>query len=137
MKKIVLFEDSLETAQAYKQSAHGEPVLLSIYSSPFLTSQEIEEITELDPDLFVVDLLLGSSRNDGYGLIRSLREIIALREVPIVVVSKFINSSQCGQQVVKTVLSLGASAAFGKIPSLPSVSTLLSYCRERNRKDGS
>lgn len=132
IKKIVIFEDSEVIAKAYVESAREQQVSYRIYRSPYLNDLKMQELAGFNPDLFVIDLLLGDSKLDGYRLIRSLQGNSILRGVPIVVVSQFINSSPFGQQEAKNLLSIGVTAALSKIPNIPSISTLLSYCRKES-----
>ncbi len=86
-----------------------------------------EEIKEYNPNLVIVDLLFHTSREDGIGLIKRIRRVSNLRDVPIVVLSKLINHSPSGESVRKLCLDLGV-VPYGKFPP-PTADQLLQHAR--------
>lgn len=104
---------------------------LRFFVRPDLAPEDLQQLTEFSPDLFIVDLVMGSSRNDGYSVLRQLRTDPRLKDIPIVVCSKLINEMAAGLKQRQEVLALGAKAALPKFPRYPSSQDFCSYicCR--------
>lgn len=130
--RIVLFDDSDAAAEEFGKlcSEADTPVELRRFPDPNIDASVEEVLVAFRPHLFVVDLLLGSSQNDGMKVIRRLQQIPSLEKVPIVVCSKFINNSDVGKAMQRECLDMpGVVAAYGKIPSYPDIWELLVHAK--------
>ena len=107
--RIFIFDDSIEVHNRYKQILAGYQVWLQTSRIPEISDNTEVALIRFNPDLVIVDLLMGSSREDGYTLISQLREIHALKATPILVCSKLINSSAEGCRERKIVEDLVGS----------------------------
>src|SRR3989339_1016941 len=131
--RIVLFDDSDAVAEELEElcSKAGAPVELHRCPGPTIDASLEGCLVAFRPHLFIVDLLMGSSHNDGMKVMRRLHQIPTLQAVPIVVCSKFITSSDRGRAVQRECMDMpGVVAAYGKIPSYPDISRLLTHARQ-------
>ena len=130
LKKIVIFDDSKETLERFEEKMKGDDVKLLKFRSSTIEEPMSQKIKDFKPQLFLVDLLIGDSKVNGYQLIRVLKSG-EFKGIPIVVCSKYINETESGKREKEECLSLpGVVAAFRKFPDLPEKETLLSYIRE-------
>jgi CheY-like chemotaxis protein len=128
--RVLIFEDADATRREYAQLFSQAGILTRFHTKQDLTQQDIERFVAFAPNLIVMDLLLGSSKLDGYTLIRRLQQNRSLKLVPIVVVSKFVNLSDIGQREAEDVKSLpGVVASYSKLSNLPSLEVLLSHAK--------
>ena len=119
-KKIVIFDDSKEALRRFKKKFDGLHVEIKMFRNPFLDESIQKHLIEFEPDIIVVDLILGGFKEDGYNLIRNLREIEILKKVPIIICSKLINASALGEKEKEESLSTpGVVAAYAKFPDFP------------------
>ncbi len=100
-KRIVIFDDSRDALQRFAERLQGAVVELRMYRHPVLDASIRMDLSAFQPHLIVVDLLMGGSREEGYNLIKELHEVEALKDIPIVVCSKFINDSDLGRACFK------------------------------------
>ena len=129
LKKIVIFDDSKDALKRFKEKMKGDDVAILEFRSSSLEEAMSQKIKDFNPQLFMVDLLIGDSKVNGYQLIRVLNSG-EFKGIPIVVCSKFINETDAGKREKEECLSLpGVVAAFCKFPDFPEKQTLLSYIR--------
>ncbi len=141
-KRIVIFDDSREALKRFVERLQGTAVELRMYRRPKLDDSIREALQKFQPQLIVVGLLMGESREDGYKLIKQLHEVDTLKDVPIVVCSKLINDSDLGRKEKERSLSTpGLVAAYGKIPNFPPAEELFrplsdfQSCKARKRNE--
>ncbi len=73
---------------------------------------------------------MGRSKEDGYGLIKQIRQIPELQHVPIVVCSKMINDSDAGMAEAKRAEDTdGVVAAYAKAPHYPTAAMFLKHAK--------
>jgi CheY-like chemotaxis protein len=130
--RIVVFDDSSDALKRYADVFAEADCDFFKFKSPEISAEVRAALTVLDPDLIIVDLVMGESRKDGYRLIAQLREIpFKGRVPPIVVCSKLITSSSMGRAEKETALEEpGVVAAFGKFPDLPVAEKFLEHARK-------
>jgi PleD family two-component response regulator len=125
-KRIVIFDDSKGALRRFVQRFEGINVEMQMYSRPKLDDSIRQNLEKLDPELIVVGLMMGESLEDGYYLIKELHEFEPLREVPIVVASKYINDTAFGRKEKEKCLKTpGVVAAYSKFPNFPPAQELL------------
>ena len=130
-KRIVIFEDSTDALKRFSERLKNSGVELLMYKSPRIDDSIKTRLKEFKPQLIVIDLVLGGSREDGYQLLKDIKEVNNLKSIPIVVCSKLINPSPNGQKEKKMCLSIpGVVAAYGKIPNYPSPKELTKWIKE-------
>ncbi len=136
MTKVVIFEDAEETLKQYRAIFSKADASIQYYRSSRLQEEELQEIKLFKPQLIIVDLLMGNSKMDGYALIRKLQSDSTLRHVPIIVASKFINSSPYGlSETAEASSSPGVVAAISKIPTLPQAAqAFLQFARPQGQE---
>ena len=128
---IAIFDDSSDTLKRYSSILAGKTDSIQTYRTPELTPEIIRSLLHRPPDLIILDLLMGESKEDGYRLLSQLKENRQLSMVPVIVCSKLINSSVTGQEEKLLVESiLGAGTAHPKVPDLPSAEELLRHARQ-------
>jgi CheY-like chemotaxis protein len=126
--KVVIFDDSVVTLDRYRALFSDHRVSLITVTIPVINPDLEVRLIRFDPDLIVVDLLMGESREDGYFLIQQIRSHHALLSVPIIVCSKLVNSSQIGViEKGQIEAMLGKGTAYMKVPDLPSATDLLKH----------
>lgn len=128
--RVVLFDDSNTAKEEFEdlRAEAGTPIELLWLSRPRIDTSVQEELLSFRPDLFVVDLNMGSSDVDGQAIIRRLQKIPGLREVPIVVCSKIFNERNKDLQKAYLAMS-GVVAVFGKKDSLFDAGAILSLSK--------
>lgn len=133
LKKIVIFDDSKDALERFEEKMKGDDVKLLKFRSSTIEEPMSQKIKDFNPQLFMVDLLIGDSKINGYQLIRVLNSG-EFKGIPIVVCSKFINETDAGKREKEECLSLpGVVAAFSKFPNFPEKETLFSYIRRDTR----
>lgn len=124
--RIVIFDDARTARAQYAHDLKGH--LLAFCEGTYLDDHLTAKLVEFRPQLMIVDLVLGMSRDDGIDLIKRLRRIGELKDVPIVVCSKLINDTSLGEEVRRKVLTLpGVVAALPKSPHYPLAGALLKF----------
>lgn len=115
-KKVTMIEDSREAQLKFLESIPTNEIveLQAITVDPFFDEQIEQAITEFGPDLIILDLRLKRDENSGFRVLRQLRES-SLKDVPIIVCSKYIGASLRDPNRVKA-LNYGALAALPKSP---------------------
>lgn len=120
---VVIFDDATEALDRYENLFKESSVKLTKFRLPRV---EREGLRKANPDLVIVDLLMGNSREDGFLLLGKLLRVPELAGVPIVVCSKFVNPG--GDDVTRNLIEAGAVAAYGKYP-MPDAKTFLHHAR--------
>ena len=131
--RLVIFDDSSDALRRYAASfAHIAIDYLTI-RRPILDQEIQTALVAFQPDLIIVDLVMGSGRDDGYLLIDALQDVRFVSGMPSVVVcSKLITNSPMGEQEKARALKApGVVAAFSKFPELPSAEQFLQFMRRR------
>jgi CheY-like chemotaxis protein len=125
--KILFCDDSME---AYKRAYElwmpkKRDLEIRQYVFPDL-NYCTKSIIDYNPDVIVTDLMKGRGAEDGYRLINEIQSIPQLENVPIIVVSKQINSSRHGIEQKKRALSTpGVVGAYGKVPNYPDLDIIV------------
>src|ERR1019366_2721869 len=96
--RVGVFDDSKEAIERYEVLFKNQNAKLWTFRGSLLTTEVQKAFVEFNPQLIVVDLLIGQDRADGYRLIKEIRKIKALDRVPIAVCSKLINDSASGRR---------------------------------------
>lgn len=121
--RIAIFDDSAAAEETYRKLFEGHRIMVK---KTMRVDALKDELLDFAPQLLVVDLVLETSRYDGFDLIRQLREIDELQSVPIVVCSKQIDSSELGRRLAQQVGRLpGVKAVLSKNPYPPAREFLL------------
>lgn len=130
--RVVLFDDCETAKEEFEDlwAEVGTRIQLLWLPRPRIDMSVQQELLSFRPDLFVIDLMMGRSDRDGLDIIRRLQNIPELREVPIVVCSKFVNSSTQGQQLEAECSALpGVARVYGKLNGRQMVSDLAKIVR--------
>lgn len=129
--RIAVFDDSKEAIERYETLFKNQNAKLWTFRGSLLTAEFQIALVEFNPQLIVVDLLIGQDREDGYRLIKEISKIKALDGIPIAVCSKLINDSLRGKAEREFCLtSPGVKAVFGKIPDFPPANDLLAIAKK-------
>src|SRR4051794_3056414 len=128
-KRITLIEDSRETQLRLLQSLslEEEVELQPISTSPFFDERIEAAIKSFNPNLIILDLRLTQDNNSGFRVLRKLKASESLKEIPVVVCSRFLNSSPENENRKKAI-SYGAVAALPKLP-FPKAEEFLRYAK--------
>jgi len=131
--RLVVFDDSRDAITRYAGSFANADVDLLSFRRPTIDTEIRAALIAFQPDLVIVDLVMGESRHDGYRLLAELQEVRFISGMPpVVVCSKLITHSQMGEEERRMALAApGVVAAFGKFPDLPSAEQLLQFVRRR------
>lgn len=126
MARITVIEDSREvrTRLIKLLPATGVGELQWIGSPPFFDRKVEASVRKFKPDLIVLDLLLDRDIESGFRVLRQLKSSTFLKDIPVVVLSKFISAS-AEDENKRRAEALGAAKAVPKIP-FPKLSLLLS-----------
>jgi hypothetical protein len=74
--------------------------------------------------------MLDEEKYDGYNLIKEIQKEKELKDIPLVVYSKFINGSPSGKEEKEKCLNLsGVVAVFGKASDNPTKADFLKHAR--------
>lgn len=135
MKKVTIIDDSeLISGELHRHWADARFTvkIQAITSWPFF-DQEIEEsIARFQPHLIILDILLSDDVDDvysGFMVLRAIKDSELLREIPVVMLSKFIASE--GGKYVGRAKSLGALDALPKFPMGPTAEKIRTILTSR------
>ena len=119
--RIAIFDDSTDALRRYAEVFADTDCELLTLKSSVVTPDIRDGLVALQPNLIIVDLVMGESRSDGYRLIRQIQGVPFKNGLPpIVVCSKLITESTMGQaERAQALNEPGVKAAFGKFPDLP------------------
>jgi CheY-like chemotaxis protein len=136
--RIVVFDDSSDALKRYADVFAKVDCDFFKFKNPDISDEIKAALVIVDPDLIIVDLVMGESRKDGYRLIAQLREISFKERIPpIVVCSKLITNSPMGEAEKQNALEEpGVVAVFGKFPDLPVAEKFLEHARKSNPDAG-
>ncbi len=127
-KRIVIFDDSRQALERFKDKMKKSNVEILSFRNSQWDETLSKKIQEFKPQLFVVDLLLGESKEDGYKLIKDIGKARLFQNIPIVVCSKLINETEKGKREKEECLGApGVVAAFSKFPDFPPAEEILKY----------
>jgi DNA-binding response OmpR family regulator len=132
--RVTIIEDSRESQIQFLRSLKKEEeVQLQLISSPpYFDSKVQESMIDFKPDLVILDLLLLEETDSGFRVLRQLKDSKTLKNVPVVVCSKFITNDPKDQNRIKA-LGYGAVEALPKIP-FPKAGAFLKHVPgKRNR----
>lgn len=131
--KVTIIEDSRESQIKFLQSIEPEvPVEMQLISAPPFFDRKVEKsITEFNPDLIILDLLLLEETDSGFRVLRQIKESALLKDIPVVVCSKFIGPDPNDKNRIKA-LDYGAKAALAKIP-FPKSQDFLGYAKPKKK----
>lgn len=120
--RFLVLDDLEPTRDQYKKAfdEHGE-IRYLILSSPLDLDIRRQEIIQLNPNLFIVDLYIGEFEDEGYDLIKKIRSCFP--EVPVVVCSIILDkkkAARCKKMGCK-------DAIFKGDPFVPPVKQFISY----------
>ena len=127
-----MIEDSTESMMKFLKSLIPTDIveLQAVSVAPFFDNKIERAIKRFDPDLIILDLLLVREAESGFRVLRRLKDSVLLKDVPVVVCSKYIGSDPDDRNKSKA-MKLGAVAAIPKIP-FPGVQDFLQYARKRD-----
>jgi CheY-like chemotaxis protein len=124
--RLTIIEDSADAAkrmlEMFSKKYHTEMQHISF--PPFFDESIEEAIKRFHPALIVLDLLLIGDSNSGKRVLRSLKQSPAIKNIPVIVCSKFITSGKKSDQLIKELLEVGAAQVLPKVP-FPKVSELM------------
>lgn len=125
MKKITIIDDSKETLKKFEESlAQDVKIQFQCITSPPFFDKRIERaILEFKPDLIILGLYLLNDIESGFEVLRQLKKSTELKNIPVVVISKYIVNSH--DKYALKAKKLGAVVAIPKIP-FPNVEKLIS-----------
>ena len=128
--RITVIEDSADAVRRLLEllSKDYNTEMQHISAPPFFDPTIEKSIERFNPALIVLDLLLIGDSDSGKRVLRSLKGSTALRDVPVVVCSKFITTGKRSDQLRKELSDAGAAAALPKVP-FPKAEELLRYAK--------
>lgn len=126
--RVALFEDSVAARAIWEKLVFsGHAVEVITLEDPLFPEAKRKELAEFNPEILVVDLVMGTSRFDGYNLLKEISADQRFQGLPVVVCSKLISSSLAGQEVMNAVREIkGVKAVFPKLPDYPSYDDIIS-----------
>ncbi len=129
--KVTIIEDSRESQIKFLQSIDPKvPVEMQLISAPPFFDEKVEKsIAEFGPDLIILDLLLLEEIDSGFRVLRQIKESESLKNIPVVVCSKFIGPNSKDKNRIKS-LDFGAVAALSKTP-FPESHDFLKYAKSK------
>jgi CheY-like chemotaxis protein len=133
--RVTIIENTRETQiQFLKQLPSGVDVEVQpITAAPFFDEKIERVISEFNPDLIILDLLLSVDIQSGFRVLRYLKESKSLKDIPVVVCSKFVGDEGSKKENKKTALELGAVATFSK-EDFPKPTKFLQYAKSQEEK---
>src|SRR2546427_7426947 len=110
--RITMIENSRETQVKFLESLPtNETVELQpVTTAPFFDEKIEQAIIDFHPDLIILDLLLHRDIESGFRVLRKIKESNSLKDIPVVVCSKFIGEDREDKNK-KRALESGAVAA--------------------------
>jgi CheY-like chemotaxis protein len=132
--KVTIIEDSRESQIQFLRSLKRETdVQMQLITAPPYFDKKVEDsIAEFHPDLIILDLLLLEETDSGFRVLRQLKDSKFLKDVPVVVCSKFISAGPNDANRRKA-LGYGATEALPKIP-FPAAEEFLKHATPRERR---
>lgn len=94
--RIAIFDDADEAIGRFRRQFEGRAAQIEPFRSPVINQKILDDLMKLRPQLIVVDLMMGDSRQDGLDVIKQLQRVPDMSDVPIIVCSKFINDTEPG-----------------------------------------
>jgi response regulator RpfG family c-di-GMP phosphodiesterase len=129
--KIVIFDDSDSAEYTYRAIFERCSVSLSFFKSCVLDPATKAQLREINPHLLIVDLMFGSDRLEGYGLIKDISKTRGLEEAPVIICSKCINDSPHGRRENARCIQIPCvRATYSKFPCYPTCDELLTHARK-------
>jgi CheY-like chemotaxis protein len=130
--RVTMIEDSRESQLRFLQSlsADEQVDLQPITNEPFFDDEIEMAIRDFNPDLIILDLRLSRNNDSGFRVLRKLKESPHLKDIPVVVCSKYIDSSSKDPNRLMA-LEYGAIDALPKIP-FPKAGDFLKYARSKS-----
>ena len=98
---VLVVEDAPELRALFRDILEGEGHRVSLAAA----APELAAITELRPDLLILDLLLGDDEDAAWALLRRLREDPRLADLPVLVCSA---ATRLLQRLEPALRNLGA-----------------------------
>ena len=89
-------------------------ILQAITTEPFFDDEIEAEISEFKPNLIILDLLLVEDKESGFRVLRKIKESDSLREVPVMVCSKYVDDTETGKELCRKAMDRGAHIAVDK-----------------------
>ena len=129
--RITVIEDSADAVKRLLEllSKDYNTEMQHISAPPFFDSTIEKSIERFNPALIVLDLLLIGDSDSGKRVLRSLKQSPLLKNIPVVVCSKFITKGKKSDQLRKELSDVGAAEALPKVP-FPKVSEILRHRRQ-------
>jgi CheY-like chemotaxis protein len=116
--------------QELARNLKGIFYMQAITTEPFFSAEIETEIREFRPDLIILDLLLSEEPESGLRVLRKIKTSQVLGHIPVLVSSKFINSTSSGRKWRAKVIEKGAVDGCDKYMTL-SVELLLRFAKEQ------
>lgn len=97
--RIAIFDDAESSLASYREAfgKGARNVNLHLVNDPMFPDHVARKLGDFEPDLIIVDLVMGRSRDDGYGLLRKLQAHSRFENIPKIIRSKLIGGSDAGQ----------------------------------------
>ena len=129
-KSIVIFDDSKDAIKRFRENMENFNVQILPIRNPSINDSILKKIQNFKPQLFIVDLLMGESKIEGYNIIKKINRSKLFENIPIVVCSKFISDTPAGKKEKEECLSFpGVVDALSKFPNYPSGEEILKYIK--------
>jgi DNA-binding response OmpR family regulator len=128
--RVTVIDDSCDAARRIMEmlSKECQTEVQHLGGPPFYSDDIEQAIARFNPALLILDLLLFGDLNSGKRVLRELKQSTSLRDVPVIVCSKYITTGKESDQLVKELLELGAAQVLSKVP-FPKAEELLKYAK--------
>ncbi|HEV2883106.1 MAG TPA: response regulator [Pyrinomonadaceae bacterium] len=116
-KRITMIEDSRETIVKFLESLplNEQVELQPIAVDPFFDDGIEQAIKEFNPGLIILDLRLKRDEESGFRVLRRLKDSALLKDIPVVVCSKYIGKGD-GDKNRQRAEKYNVAAALPKTP---------------------
>lgn len=128
--KVTIIDDSSASQEKFKEIFPTNIEIQPFTQYPFFYENEIKEF---NPNLIIVDLQLDEDKGGnlaGLRIIRKLKEVDDLKNIPVVVVSKFVGEAF---DYKKKAIESGADFVYKKIP-FPKVKLFMDILENNNTR---
>lgn len=130
-ERITVIEDSRESQSKFHRSLPFGVEMQLITAAPFFDRKIEDVIHKFKPSLIILDMSLIESTDSGFRVLKQLKESKALKDIPVVLCSKFISTDPADKYKGKAE-NLGAVAALPKIP-FPDINDFLRFIKPKKQ----
>lgn len=113
MRRVTIIDDSKETQKKLIESV-ASLELQSFTAPPFFDERIEKRIAEFRPQVILLDLYLLNDADSGFRVLRRLKYSPLLKGIPVIVISKYIDSPE--NKYAIRAREFGAEAALPKVP---------------------